>query len=182
MVDIGGDTCGNFFSINCLGLHVNTRQCINLRHICEIGADVDQAELDPNDNNTIINQADCIIGKSDIDDNFGKWTRDVFYGLNQTSTPWTGLNSLTIPQLGYSTEFNLLNVGDYDQTSPVANGSDYVNFRNFSLSHAPVSDNTFGQPDHSYYFYFGLEPGSTGLDKMNKKWMEIKIINQLVNI
>lgn len=179
MVDIGGKTCGNFFSIDCLGLHVDTRQCINVRHICEMGVDIDQAELDPNDNNTITNQADCIIGVSDIDDNFGKWTRDVFYGLNQTATPWVGLNSLTIPPTGFSTEFNLQNCGVYDQvgistsqdcpTGP-NNGVDYVKFRNISLNHAPVNDNTFGQPDHSYYFYFGLEPGATGLDKMNKKF------------
>lgn len=171
MVDIGGDTCGNFFSIDCFGLHVDYRQCTNIRHICEMGVDVDQAELSPIDNNTILNQADCIIGTLDIDDNFGKWTRDVLYGLNQTNTPWIGLNGLTIPTPnGYSTDFNLGNAGTYDQVSPVANGVDYVKFRNISVNHSPVSDSTFGQSDHSYYFYFGLEDGSTGLDLMNKKF------------
>jgi hypothetical protein len=173
MVDIGGNTCGNFFSIDCFGLHVDSRQCINIRHICEIGVDIDQAELSPINNNTILNQADCILSKIDIDDNFGKWTRDVFYGLNQTNTPWIGLNSLTIPPNGFSTDFNLTHDpirGEYDQVSPVDNGPDYVKFRNISINHSPVTDTTFGQSDHSYYFYFGLEDGSTGLDLMNKKF------------
>jgi len=171
MVDIGGDTCGNFFSINCLGLHVNQRQCTNIRHICEFGVDVDQAALSPTDNNTILVDADCVIGVSDIDDNFGKWTRDVLYGLNKSNTPWVGLNSLTLPTPnGFSTEFNLNNAGTYDQVSPVDNGADYVKFRNISVNHSIVSDNTFGQSDHSYFFYFGLEDGSTGLDLMNKKF------------
>ena len=179
MVDIGGNTCGNFFDINCLGLHVDLRQCINVRHICEVGVDVDQTEFSLSDNNTILSQADCIIGFNDIDNNFGKWVRDVFYGLNRSNTPWTGLNSLTIPSAGYSTNFNLQNCSVYDQvgigtsndcpTGP-NNGADYVSFRNISANHAPVSDNSFGQPDHSYYFYFGLEPGNTGLDKMNKNF------------
>ena len=173
MVDIGGNTCGNFFNIDCLGLHVDARQCNNIRHICEIGVDVDQAELSPTDNNTIVNQADCIISSIDIDDNFGKWTRDVFYGLNESSTPWIGLNSLTIPSGGYSTNFNTTSnpiLGDYNQVGVGDNGADYVKFRNISIGQAPASDTTFGQSDHSYYFYFGLEPGNTGLDKMNKKF------------
>ena len=173
MVDIGGNTCGNFFDINCLGLHVDARQCINVRHICEMGVDIDEAVFSPTDNNTLVNQADCIISSIDIDDNFGKWTRDVFYGLNQTATPWIGLTSLTIPPLGFSTNFNTATnptVGDYNQTAVGPNGADYVSFRNISINNAPASDNTFGQSDHSYYFYFGLEPGSTGLDKMNKKF------------
>ena len=173
MVDIGGNTCGNFFDINCTGLHVNTRQCINVRHICEMGVDIDQVEYSLLDNNTILNQADCILSSIDIDDNFGKWVRDVFYGLNNTITPWIGLNSLSIPSGGYLTDFNTTGPpikGDYNQVSTTENGADYVKFRNISVSQAPVSDNIFGQPDHSYYFYFGLEPGNTGLDKMNKKF------------
>jgi hypothetical protein len=185
MVDIGGNTCGNFFDINCLGLHVDSRQCINVRHICEMGVDVDQTEFSLLDNNTILNQADCIISSVDIDDNFGKWVRDVFYGLNKSNTPWIGLNSLSIPSAGYSTDFNLAKnptIGDYNQVSTTDNGADYVSFRNVSVNHTPVSDNSFGQPDHSYYFYFGLEPGNTGLDKMNKKFFGSCIKPQRDNI
>lgn len=170
MVDIGGNTCGNFFDVNCAGLHTNARQCLNIRHICEMGVDIDQAEFDAINNDTILNDADCIIGVSDIDDNMGKWFRDVFYGLNNSTTPWIGQNSLNIPSSGFSTNFNLLNEGNYNQTSTTVNGTDYVDFRNYSLNNAPASDGSFGQPDHSYYFYFGLQPGNSGLDKMNKKF------------
>ena len=172
MVDIGGNTCGVFFGIDCAGLHTNSSQCLNIRRICEMGVDIDQAQFDPNTNAVLIN-ADCIIGTHDIDDNHGKWVRDVFFGMNETSTPWTGLNSISIPAAGYSTDFNLTNVGsgsDFTTVDLGNNGQDYIDFRNYSFNHTTRSYTSFAQPDHSYFFYFGLEPGNTGLDKMNKKY------------
>ena len=38
-------------------------------------------------------------------------------------------------------------------------GADYIKFRNISFANTTaINDDTFGQSDHSYYFYFGLEP------------------------
>jgi hypothetical protein len=179
MVDIGGNTCGSFFSINCLGLHVNSRQCLNIRHICEMGVDIDQAIIDPNTNN-ITSQADCIIGKTDIDDATGKWFRDVFLGLNDTTTPWSGDINITLP---YSSDFNLDDRGTYNFASPSENGEDYVRFRGYSIGGMTIPDgNSFGQPKHSYYFYFGLTPGATAVDKMNKKFFTNCVIPIKSNI
>lgn len=161
----GSATGGLFFSINCLGLHVSERQCLNLRHICEMGVDIDQAQEDPS-TGVIIVPSDCIIGSNDIDDNKGKWFRDVFFGLNSSATPWVGINYLNIPPLGYDTNFNLGDNSIYDFTAgPTANGLDYKNFRNYS-----AGKDAYGQTDHSYFFYFGLLPGKTGLDKMNERF------------
>jgi hypothetical protein len=179
MVDIGGNTCGSFFSINCLGLHVDARQCLNIRHICEIGVDIDQATIDPV-TNAITTQADCVIGVSDIDDASGKWFRDVFLGLNDTATPWNGDINLTLP---YSSDFNLANAGNYNFAGTSNNGADYVKFRGYGLGNSTISDgNSFGQNKHSYYFYFGLIPGSTALDKMNKKFFTNCIVPLKANI
>lgn len=164
MADIGSG-CGLFFSINCGGLHSNATQVLNIRHICEIGVNLDEAVYDAND--VYLKAPDCNIGFSDIDELNGKWFRDVFLGLNNSKTPWKGTNSLSLP---YSSEFNKNDSQTYNFVNNVDNGSDYSNFRNYSFSNSAPNPLMFGQPDHSYYFYFGIQPGSTALDKMNKKF------------
>jgi hypothetical protein len=157
--DVDGNTVGLFFSINCLGLHVNTRQCMNLRHLCEFGVELDEYR-------GLGNETDGVIGLRDLDgddEDRPKWFRDVFLGLNSTVNSW----NLTLP---YTSNFNLGNLGSYDFTSPIQNGSDYVNFRNYSMGNNPVGDSSFGQPKHSYYFYFGILPGKTGLEVMNQRF------------
>ena len=163
MVDISG--CGLFFNIDCGGLHSNVTQILNIRHICEMGVNLDEAVFD--DYGNIVQKPDCNIGISDIDELNGKWFRDVFLGLNISNTPWKGTNSLSLP---YSSDFNINDKGVYDFVTNVDNGYDYIKFRNYSFNHGVPNAITFGQPDHSYYFYFGLTPGASGLDKMNKKY------------
>jgi len=161
MVGIGGNTTGEFFEVNCAGLHSDIRQCLNIRHICEFGVDIDQAVEDPLTGN-ILTPADCVIGVNDIDDDQGKWFRDVFTGLNSGTTT---VNSLSIPSNGYTTNFNLGNIGTYYNFASTANnGNDYVNFRGY------INDSSYAQPKHSYYFYFGILPGKTALDKMNQRF------------
>lgn len=171
MVDIGTPSGaapgGLFFSVNCLGLHVSQRQCLNLRHICEMGVEIDTAQEDPV-TGVILVASDCIIGQNDIDDDNGKWFRDVFYGLNYPAVP-------TAPPIGgYSTNFNLQNCDKYDFTEPNTspecpsgpnNGQNYIDFRGYN-----AGKSAYGQTDNSYFFYFGLLPGKTGLDKMNDRY------------
>jgi hypothetical protein len=157
--DVDGNTVGLFFSINCLGLHVNGRQCMNLRHLCEFGVEIDEYR-------GIGNETDGVIGLRDLDTDDAdrpKWFRDVFLGLNSTTNSW----NLTLP---YTSSFNLGNLGNYDFTSPVQNGQDYVDFRKYSLQNIAAGANSFGQPQHSYYFYFGILPGKTGLEVMNQRF------------
>jgi hypothetical protein len=85
-----------------VGIDVTYGGCLNLRHICEMGVNIDETDFDVAGN--VIRASDCIIGSNDIDSDRGKWFRDVFYGLNKyTSTPWIGLDNLTIPSNGYTT-------------------------------------------------------------------------------
>lgn len=153
-VNIGGVTDGLFFDISCLGLKVNQQQCLNVRHICEFGVDLD--ETDNSDNGTLV-LADHIIGLNEINSQYGKYVRDVYFGLNNT------INNVDI-SLPYSTDFNINNLGNYDFTTNANNGQDYVDFRGY------LNNSSFSQPKHSYYFYFGVKPGSTGLEKMNNKF------------
>jgi hypothetical protein len=67
-----------------------------------MGVNIDETDFDVAGN--VIRASDCIIGSNDIDSDRGKWFRDVFYGSNKyTSTPWIGLDNLTIPSNGYAT-------------------------------------------------------------------------------
>ncbi len=158
MVDIGGTTGSEFFQVDCLGLHVDPKGCLNLRHICEMGVDFDQAQEDPLSGNILL-PADCIIGTNDIDEDRGRWFRDVFTGLNNSTTTPTSINIT-----GYDTNFNLQNSPTYNFATTPENGVDYVNFRGYT------TDSGFEQAKHSYYFYFGILPGKTALDKMNQRF------------
>jgi hypothetical protein len=154
--DIDGNTVGVFFSINCLGLHVNSTQCLNIRHICEFGVELDE------DRQPTGPAIDGIIGLADLDlddEDRPKWFRDVFLGLNSTTNSW----NLTLP---YTSNFNLNNAGVYNFVSTTENGPDYVRFRGYY----PSTDTSWAQPNHSYYFYFGILPGKTALDKMNQSF------------
>lgn len=163
-VSLGGDDA-LFFEIDCAGLHLTRKGAINMRHLCEMGVTLDDVELAPN--GTVIQSPNCNIGTQDMDNDSGKWFRDVFFGLNrETSTPWVEPRSLAIPSAGYSTNFNLSNTGEYDFTSKDNNGSDYIDFRGYPIN----SSNIFSQPKNSFYFYFGILPGRSALDTMNLKF------------
>ena len=175
--DIEGKTCGVFFTIDCEGLHTDQKQCLNVRHQCEFGVDLHGLVLDVN--NAVLRNGDaCRLAKNwEIDDNTGIWFRDVFWYLNRSNTPWIGANSFsgfyTLPSAP-DTSFNLADQDVYDFISTANNGQQYHEFRGYDSNNiAPISQNDndgFSQPQHSYFFYFGLVPGNSGLDKMNKKF------------
>lgn len=159
-VDIGSGFEGVFFDINCFGLKSNYRQCLNIRKSCEFGVDIDQIEEDDVTLVDII--PDHVIGLNEINTDYGTYVRDVLFGLNNTT------NNINI-SLPYDTGFNLQNQNTYDfsqvfQGTTQINGKDYITFRGLS------TDGAFDQPKHSYYMYFGILPGKTGLDKMNAKF------------
>ncbi len=162
--------CGNYFSVDCGGLHTNYQQCLNVRHMCEFGVNLNEAVLNPD--GSVAQVADCILAKQDIDDDKGKWVRDVLYGLNYNPTPWI-TSSLDVPSSGFTTDFNtaLPAPAVYNFANNIANGDDYSKYRNYSFSNVSnPSMSILTQPSHSYFFYFGLQPGNTGLDKMNRKF------------
>ncbi len=160
-----------FFTIDCLGTHVDRKGCLNMKHICEIGVNI--SESDYNENGEIVTTSNCIVGAEDIDDETGHLFRDVFTSLNYNLTPWIGINSFE--DRPYTTSFNLKNEPVYNYTiADGVNGEDYVNFRGYS-----GSDSDYTETKNSYFFYFGLVPGKSALDKMNNKFFnKCKIIKK----
>jgi hypothetical protein len=166
MVDIGGNTTGLFFGINCLGLQVNRDQCLNIKHICEFGVDTDESIEDPITGS--ITEADCIIGSSDINE-ISKEFRDVFTFLNNGTVNPIFTNTI-------DTDFNtqIPNLGYYDFTTTNDNGPQYIDFRGYIPTTALTN---YNQPKHSYFMYFGIIPGKSALEKMNLKYFnECKFI------
>lgn len=151
---IGSVSEGVFFKVSCLGIDVDKRQALNIRHACEFGVDLD--EIDFQDNGTPI-PANHIIGPNEINSEYGAYVRDVFFGLNNV------INNISVT-LPYTTNFNLNEVGVYNFATIPDNGEDYVDFRGY------LNNDSFSQPKHSFYFYFGTVPGATGLEKMNSKF------------
>jgi hypothetical protein len=158
---------GLFFSVNCLGLHVDERQALNIRHICEMFVETDQAIENPD--GSIFAQADGIIGINDIDDDLGTNFRDVFLQLNSgVNTPSIYLDSPV------NSNFNLTNQGVYDFTAPLnnnevqVNGLDYIAFRGYPT----YNTNSYTQPKNSFFMYFGLNPGKTAVDLLNQRYLQ----------
>ena len=172
IADISDGHGGLFFNVDCLGIHVPIEGCLNLRHACEYGVTQDEIEYLPSGS---VIKPDAILGSNDIDDDSGKWFRDVFCLLNNSNK---SQNSFSIPIGGLHTNFNIKNKGKYDYVSPVENGDDYLSFRGYS-----GGDKAYTQTKHSYYFYFGLIPGKTSLDKMNSHFFnkcDILVKNSMV--
>ena len=155
---------GLFFDIYCTGLSSDYRQVLNIRHICEMGVDLD--ELRDGAGTTTI-PADFTIGKDDIDDGGGKFFRDVFYYLNK-DYPMQLITPFPYNSMPFSTDFNIQNTWFYPFASNTAhNGQNYLDFRGYQAG----SDTNFGQAiNNSYFFYFGLLPGKGALEKMNKRF------------
>lgn len=163
MVDIGGNTKGLFFHVNCLGIHTNEIQCLNVRHICEMGVDIDEMiEDSANPLNPPV-LPDGVIGSNEIDE-INKQFRDSYLVLNSGSTLPNVFN-LGQNQV-ITSDFNTNNVTSYYNFASDYgnNGTDYLNFR------ALAGDSFYTQPKHSFFMYFGLLPGKTALDKMNDKY------------
>jgi hypothetical protein len=173
-----------FFSVDCTGLLANYTQCQNAKHICEIGVKIDEAIYGPN--NQLLQATDCHIGSLDINYKT-KWFRDVFSQLNTPVSPWISTNSFdpTItPTL--NTDFNTTitnnntvsatNLGAPDNFAQDNNGADYLRFRGYGdnqqifTSDMSSSNGRYAQTNNSYYFYFGLEPGNTSLDRLNSRY------------
>ena len=155
MAQIDGTTQGLFFDVNCLGLHVNSSQCLNIRHICEMGVDIDESFEDPSTG--IMVDANYNIGSDEISD-INKELRDVFLVLN---------NGTTIPNFdinGISSDFNIGNIPLYVFNSANNNDADYVSFRGYD------SIISYSQPKHSFFMYFGILPGKTAIEKMNDRF------------
>jgi hypothetical protein len=163
MIGTGGSLQGLFFEVDCIGLHSDYSQCLNIRHLSEFGVDLDQLQFGaPSASypNGAPIYADNNIGIKDIDENGGIWFRDVYYELNKIPNQ----NSFTL--VPFTTSFNLNDAATYSFSNNTDNGVNYSSFRGYPSG----SESQFTQPKHSYFFYFGILPGKGALEKLNQRF------------
>ena len=170
---VGGD--GLFFDVNCLdGVVFNNRQAANIRRLCELSVDIPETIHDNEPTRTAVSIYDIY----DVDDtietavSIHKYTRDAFTLLNIT-----GSSISTYPPIYPVPDLNNINLGtsfNVTTTSKLSvthsDGSLYSQFRNYFDNAGVEEDMAFQALGGSYYMYFGLLPGKTGLDKLNSKY------------
>lgn len=161
-----------FFDVSCLGLDTNSRTCENVKRQCEIGVGLNEDRTDEQTqigctpptglglggwgtgSGAVGNGTDYEYPRIDNCDIDYLYVRDAFADCNN---PTAGIN------------FNSLSVANHALFGATA----YNNFRD-------IQNNTIKQPwGDSFYFYFGLKPGKTGLDKMNNRFFEECIVTEV---
>ncbi len=170
MVEQGDELLGLFFDINCLGIVMDYRQCLNVRHICEYGVTTDDAiEV-----NGVTVKPNGWLNHTTMDDDTGIYFRNVFYDLNKDLTYLKpSAPKYKFPLVPHNTNFNIINQNGkygkptYNFNSSTDNGVEYAKFRGYG------GENIFTQPKHSYFFYFGLMPGATAIEKLNQRYFGI---------
>lgn len=163
MVDIGGSTNGLFFDVDCIGLHTNSKQCLNLRHICEFGVDLDEMIEDPLDPNLVI-PPNGFLEPLDIDQ-LNESFRNSFILMNSGSTSPNSFSADVTINSNFNTNSNSV----YNFANELDNGVEYARFRGIKNGSNYVIEQ-YSQPKKSLFMYFGLLPGKTALNKMNQKY------------
>lgn len=182
---------GLFMDISCTAIKTKPKSCINVERLCELGVSFDSNYMlqygpDANERGEIF--PDGMITKFELD---GIESRAMFATLNHVGFIPSPENQIMNKTTGYkSNKFEYLYPTDFDgrldsstnayvksgyrqKTKDIAS-RDYQNFRfgsddirnwyfylNDSGHHFPVYNNSF-------YFYFGLNPGKTAIDKFNQ--------------
>lgn len=164
----GTNYSGVFFNVNCTnGVDYDEIKARNIRRQCELNVDLLEYTGSTQRNligiSDIYDEADPV----DVATSINRYVRDSFYLLNVS-----GSSIQALPQVPYDlldkyqgTSFNVdTNIQTY------INGSGYTEFRGWVPPYGNgIVDMSF-QTDNSFYMYFGLIPGKTGLDKLKNKF------------
>ena len=140
----GGASTGSLIAkIRCFSIDTDSDNCNNIRRLCELGMGLDEDRRDPDDNTGTA--TDNRITNADVENPF---VRGVFAYLNYPTT-----QPSTIP-LVYIDAGSGINY--QDQYYKVFRGYDTLLSQNPNIWFFK----------NSFYFYFGLKPGKTALQKM----------------
>jgi hypothetical protein len=145
--DTPGANSGSLIAkITCLGVYTDSDNCNNIKRLCELGMGLDEDRRDPiNGGGTSV---DNRITNSDIEN---PWIRGVFTYANYA----TQLNNIPLVYIDAGGSINY-----QDTYYKVFRGYDYL------ISNNPP----IWFHKNSYYFYFGLLPGKSALQKMYSKY------------
>lgn len=137
--------CG--FGLITSGILVGDNQCNNVRRMCELGMGIDEDRREPDGSGSA---PDAKMLNNDIEN---PWIRGLFTYLNYPST----INTIPLVFI------------DSGPTTYTYTDSYYKVFRGYD--HLIADNPTIWQFDNSYYFYFGLKPGASALQKLYTKYL-----------
>ena len=140
----GGTTTPLIGTITCLGLMTGSRQCDNIRRLSELGMGLDEYR---NDETPPGGPTDNKITNEDVDNSF---VRGSFIYANKW--PNVDTNGIVLTEIDGDMDF------DYEDIT-------YKDFIN------PSSEKTIWEYDNSFYFYFGLKPGKTALNRLMNEFL-----------
>ena len=170
---------GLFTNISCMDSDTMIKTCVNAERLCEIGVEFDETIAgNTNTPGTIVDgfiSSDDEIGDSD--------SRAMFATLNYhglaTHEDVYGLKKYNLTYLfpdGFDGSINtIINITTLENNKDIKS-DDYLKFRTGNQGgdrlFYQVNGNQYSFPryENSFYFYFGLKPGSTAIDKFNSQY------------
>ena len=185
---------GTIFDLACSHANTLPKTCVNVERMCEL--DVSRDERYPftdRDGNVDWSDADGILSRYEIDKNdprvmFATLNHNGFNPVDRNGKLNQTTKELDVRTGYYHPRFKFLNPQNFDgrlsnvapnYTRSSTNGkitydysdTDYITFRfgpdavrHFYLD---AGQRKFPLYNNSFYFYFGLEPGATAIDKFN---------------
>ena len=184
-----GDS-GLFYGVGCSHVDMKVKSCINLRRICELGVSLDETQEIPI--NTMKKDDEEGDYRRLVSDGFISWdeifdydSRAMFATMNHNSLKTEYNNQTGYKQYKYTYLYPINFDGalrpsmeerqkNCDKTYKTnykleEESTDYTIFR---LGENPFYYDGGKMPryENSFYFYFGLKPGSTALEKFNVEY------------
>ena len=160
-VDVSGFDDGGVFddnaliaNVNCLGIFTGSQQCNNIKRICELGFGLDENRMGEglNPNGPPGPPVDSKMTNQDIDNSFIRGAFAYANGLPLS-------NNGTIPLV-------LIDSGSESSSGGFSNylNTEYRAFRGY------ITSKKVWQYQNSFYFYFGLIPGFSAIQNMERKY------------
>jgi hypothetical protein len=182
MMQIGNLYPGLFFDVACFaGITFNPNQATNIRRLCELSVDVPESEQNQSPHKYVtIEEIYDPQDPVDVLTSANRYVRDSYTLLNIAGSGINSYPPISTPNLDVSQNGSSFNInGDVGPLH--SNGSLYNQFRDFRLS--PAAADMAPLTSNSYYMYFGIMPGKSGIEKLKSKYFtscEPAIVNEFI--
>ena len=152
-------TDGLLFGLDCFDYTTKPKTCVNLDRVCELGVTLDGRYFDSHYRHDVF--PDGMIKKDELQD---MDIRAMFATLNANGLTEKYIDPNTLYE---KYKFQYLYSTNFDGKLKDTKDADYIKFRygNVLKDRTP---NRFFMKNNSFYFYFGLKPGNTALDKFKR--------------